>query len=207
MQQPTPAPTERGESPPAASGKGRTRDNVASAEDHPIDYPEPPKNVDSTPFYVLATLFDFLQNERSFEKRRKHLQRWFNVCFYLILALSLFLRHTLQRWRDEKGYDLYPVLRLILPHKDRERAVYGLKEKNLAKIYIKLVGLLKTDVDAIRLMNWKKPAEGQVRSTFIRPKCMLKVVTRLRRETFQPCYTRSSANDRLSFKDLFPLMN
>ena len=81
MQQPTPAPTERGESPPAASSKGRARDNVASAEDHPIDYPEPPKNVDSTPFYVLATLFDYLQNERSFEKRRKHLQRWFNVCF------------------------------------------------------------------------------------------------------------------------------
>lgn len=62
------------------------------------------------------------------------------------------------RWREEIGYDLYPVLRLILPQKDRERAVYGLKEKNIAKIYIKLIPLGMRDPDSIRLLNWKKPA-------------------------------------------------
>ena len=49
-----------------------------------------------------------------------------------------------------------------MPQKDRERAVYGLKEKNLAKIYIKLIPLQKTDADAVRLMNWKKPTERDV---------------------------------------------
>jgi hypothetical protein len=43
--------------------------------------------------------------------------------------------------------------------KDRERAVYGLKEKNLAKTYIKLIPLGMRDPDAIRLLNWKKPTE------------------------------------------------
>jgi hypothetical protein len=46
--------------------------------------------------------------------------------------------------------------------KDRERPVYGLKEKNLAKIFIKLIGLGMRDPDAIRLLNWKKPTEKDV---------------------------------------------
>ncbi|KAF8963440.1 DNA ligase 4 [Flammula alnicola] len=75
------------------------------------------------------------------DRRRKLLGAWFT------------------HWRQEKGYDLYPVLRLILPQKDRERAVYGLKEKNLAKTYIKLIPLGMRDPDAIRLLNWKKPTE------------------------------------------------
>lgn len=50
----------------------------------------------------------------------------------------------------------------ISKQKDRERAVYGLKEKNLAKIYIKLIPLGRQDPDAIRLLNWKKPTDKNV---------------------------------------------
>lgn len=74
MQQPTPEPTERG-SPPRGNG---LRDAVFT-EDHPVPYPNPPKNVDSAPFYVLSALFDRLQNERKPAKRRKLLDSWFNV--------------------------------------------------------------------------------------------------------------------------------
>ena len=42
--------------------------------------------------------------------------------------------------------------------------MYGLKEKNLAKIYIQMIGLERKNPDAIRLMNWKKPAESDVRT-------------------------------------------
>jgi DNA ligase 4 len=49
--------------------------------------------------------------------------------------------------------------------KDRERNVYGLKEKNIAKTYITLMGLTKNDPDAIRLLNWKKPTERDVSMT------------------------------------------
>ena len=55
------------------------------------------------------------------------------------------------------------MARLIRSQKDRERAVYGLKEKNLAKTYIKLIPLGMRDPDAIRLLNWKRPSERDVR--------------------------------------------
>ncbi|TCD60360.1 DNA ligase (ATP) [Steccherinum ochraceum] len=126
--QATPEPSSRGNSPiPDDNQDGQ--------------FPVPPQNHGSVPFYVLSALFDKLQMERKPEKRRKLLDTWFN------------------HWREEIGYDLYPVLRLILPQKDRERAVYGLKEKNLAKTYIKLIPLGTRDPDAIRLLNWKKPTE------------------------------------------------
>ncbi|KAJ7355365.1 DNA ligase IV [Mycena albidolilacea] len=110
-------------------------------QDEETKFPPPPHNTGSAPFGILVALFEKLQNERKQDRRKKLMSTWFN------------------HWRDEKGHDLYPVLRLILPQKDRERAVYGLKEKNLAKTYIKLIPLGMRDPDAIRLLNWKKPTE------------------------------------------------
>ncbi|KAI9440740.1 ATP dependent DNA ligase domain-containing protein [Lactarius indigo] len=132
---PTPAPTTPGRSPPPPSSQ---LPEVQYTDD---SYPEAPQNRGTTPFSVLSGLFDKLQNERKPEKRRKFMSSWFD------------------RWRAEVGYDLYPVLRLLLPQKDRERAIYGLKEKNIAKMYIKLIPLGPKDPDAIRLLDWKKPSE------------------------------------------------
>ncbi|EKM49973.1 uncharacterized protein PHACADRAFT_178599 [Phanerochaete carnosa HHB-10118-sp] len=140
MQQATPAPSYHRPSPPPGAS---TVHSTATADDHPVEYPVPPQNDGSAPFYVLSALFDRLQNERKPDKRRRLLATWFN------------------HWREDKGYDLYPILRLILPQKDRERAVYGLKEKALAKIYIRMIPLQKQDRDAIRLLNWKKPADKE----------------------------------------------
>lgn len=47
--------------------------------------------------------------------------------------------------------------------KDTERALYGLKETNLAKAYIKVIPLGPKDPDAIRLLKWKKPVTRDVR--------------------------------------------
>ena len=88
-----------------------------------------------------------------------------STCASKSLSSLCVLSCVFQHWRQEKGYDLYPVLRLILPQKDRERAVYGLKEKNLATIYIKLIPLRRDDADAIRMLNWKKPTERNVSCT------------------------------------------
>lgn len=132
MMQPTPAPS----SPPRSP-----RPHQPEVEGPTI--PAPPQNVDSAPFAILVGLFEKLSIERKQERRKKFLDAWFT------------------HWRQEKGYDLYPVLRLLLPQKDRERAVYGLKEKNLAKTYIKLIPLGMRDPDAIRLLNWKKPTERE----------------------------------------------
>ncbi|KAI5121896.1 hypothetical protein M0805_001100 [Coniferiporia weirii] len=104
-------------------------------------YPPAPPNVVSIPFSVLSGLYEKLASERKPEIRRRALTKWFS------------------NWREDVGKDLYPVLRLLLPQKDRERSVYGLKEKNLAKAYIKLIPLGMKDPDAVRLLNWKRPTE------------------------------------------------
>lgn len=52
--------------------------------------------------------------------------------------------------------------------KDRERSVYGLKEKNLAKAYIKLIPLNMKDSDAIRLLNWKRPTDKSVSFSYFK---------------------------------------
>jgi DNA ligase 4 len=127
-------------------------------------YPAPPQNKGTVPFHVLSLLFDRLSTERKHDKRRKLLEGWFHVRPIIDFPSSVSRDGINQHWRDQCGYDLYPVLRLILPQKDRERTMYGLKEKTLAKAYIKLIPLGMKDTDAIRLLNWKKPTEKEVSS-------------------------------------------
>ncbi|KAH8781273.1 DNA ligase I [Diaporthe sp. PMI_573] len=61
------------------------------------------------------------------------------------------------KWRQEVGNDIYPVMRLICPHIDNERTVYGLKEQTIAKRIQKLLGLTDNNSDAKSLINWKNP--------------------------------------------------
>ena len=83
--------------------------------------------------------------------------------------------------------------------KDRERSVYGLKEKNLAKIYIKLIPLGRNDPDAIRLLNWKKPTEKEVCPSLCRIHSFvsLLIIGRAPPVTFRLFSTKLSANGRL----------
>ena len=70
-------------------------------------------------------------------------------------------RHTIERfisrWRKEVGNDFYPAFRLIVPEKDRDRAMYGLKEKTIGKLLVRVIGIDKNSEDAQSLMNWKSP--------------------------------------------------
>ncbi|KJA23601.1 hypothetical protein HYPSUDRAFT_66273 [Hypholoma sublateritium FD-334 SS-4] len=141
------------------------------------EYPAPPVNTSSAPFGVLVGLFEKLQAERKHDRRRKLIDAWFT------------------HWRQEKGYDLYPVLRLLLPQKDRDRSVYGLKEKNLAKMYIKLIPLGARDPDAIRLLNWKKPIEGHSAGDFA---ATLLEVVRKRSSVTEGSLSVDDVNDLLS---------
>lgn len=129
--QPTPAPSSAPTSPAPVAKQG----------DDKSAYPDQPYNIDTLPFSILCALFDKLQNERKQDKRKKYLSNFF------------------AKWRVHCGNDLFPVLRLLLPHRDRERSVYGLKEKALAKLYIRVIPLGKTDPDAMRLLYWKKPTQ------------------------------------------------
>jgi DNA ligase 4 len=42
----------------------------------------------------------------------------------------------IQRWRKDVGPDIYPVFRLIMPDRDKDRPMYGLKEASLGKMLV-----------------------------------------------------------------------
>ncbi|TAQ90236.1 hypothetical protein B7494_g1438 [Chlorociboria aeruginascens] len=70
------------------------------------------------------------------------------------------IQDFLHKWRNEVGNDVYPALRLIIPEKDRDRAMYGLKEKAIGKLIVKLLNLHQGSDDGFNLLNWKLPARG-----------------------------------------------
>ncbi|KAK9767959.1 DNA ligase (ATP) [Basidiobolus ranarum] len=69
-----------------------------------------------------------------------------------------------QSWRS-RYESFFSVMRLMLPHLDRERASYGMKEKVLARTYIAVLGLDKDSDDANSLLNWRLPGKSHQRTT------------------------------------------
>ncbi|KAK5224441.1 DNA ligase (ATP) [Exophiala xenobiotica] len=67
------------------------------------------------------------------------------------------IERYISRWRRDVGPDFFPAFRLIIPDKDRERGVYGLKEKILGKLLVKILKIDKNSDDGFNLMNWKIP--------------------------------------------------
>ena len=61
------------------------------------------------------------------------------------------------RWRREVGNDIYPALRLIVPEKDRDRGMYGLKEMTLGKLLVRIMKIDKNSEDGYNLLHWKLP--------------------------------------------------
>ncbi|KAK3692165.1 ATP dependent DNA ligase domain-containing protein [Podospora appendiculata] len=70
-------------------------------------------------------------------------------------------RHIIERfvgaWRARVGNDIYPAMRLILPDKDRDRGVYGLKESAIGKLLVKVMKIDRNSEDGYALMHWKLP--------------------------------------------------
>ncbi|KAL8706879.1 MAG: hypothetical protein Q9201_000148 [Fulgogasparrea decipioides] len=70
------------------------------------------------------------------------------------------IEQFISKWRSEVGNDIFPAFRLILPEKDRERAMYGLKEKTIGKLLIRVMKINKDSEDGYNLLNWKQPGQS-----------------------------------------------
>lgn len=70
------------------------------------------------------------------------------------------IQRFISRWRKEVGDDIYPAFRLIVPDKDRDRAMYGLKEKVIGKLLVKIMKIDKNSEDGFSLLNWKLPGQS-----------------------------------------------
>lgn len=72
-------------------------------------------------------------------------------------------RHIIERfiarWRKEVGDDIFPALRLILPDKDRDRGVYGLKENAIGRLLVKLMKIDRNSEDGYNLLHWRLPGQ------------------------------------------------
>ncbi|KAH8705089.1 ATP-dependent DNA ligase IV [Talaromyces proteolyticus] len=70
------------------------------------------------------------------------------------------IQRFISRWRKEVGDDIYPAFRLIVPDKDRDRAMYGLKEKVIGKLLVRIMKIDKNSEDGLNLLNWKLPGQS-----------------------------------------------
>jgi DNA ligase-4 len=67
------------------------------------------------------------------------------------------IERFISRWRKDVGDDFYPALRLIIPEKDRDRGMYGLKEAMIGKLLVKIMRISKDSDDAYNIIHWKNP--------------------------------------------------
>ncbi|KAK5149355.1 DNA ligase (ATP), partial [Oleoguttula sp. CCFEE 6159] len=75
------------------------------------------------------------------------------------------IERFISRWRKEVGNDIYPAFRLIIPEKDRDRAMYGLKEKTIGRLFVRIMQIDKNSEDGYNLLNWKLPSQKALSST------------------------------------------
>ncbi|CAA9961351.1 DNA ligase [Pyrenophora teres f. maculata] len=127
-------------------------------------YPTRPINLHKTlPFHTLFTdLFNPLMETQK-RKQPAGARRRVGPHGHSNMSPHEAKRNIIQRfianWRKQVGNDFYPAMRLIIPEKDRDRAMYGLKEKAIAKVLIKLTRIGKDSDDAKHMLNWKLPGQ------------------------------------------------
>jgi DNA ligase 4 len=126
-------------------------------------YPNRPHNQHKTlPFHVLFTeLFNPLKENVQKPRGPPAARRGRSGAAQLSPheRRRLIIERFFSRWRKEVGDDIYPALRLILPEKDKERPMYGLKEKAIAKLLIQALRIDRHSSDAQNLLNWKLPGQ------------------------------------------------
>ncbi|TIC05792.1 ATP-dependent DNA ligase [Wallemia mellicola] len=104
--------------------------------------PSVTNNGRSMKFNQLVSFFDNISTEKDTLKRSRKLEKLFDY------------------HRKQFGNDFYNLLRLMIPERERERSMFGIKEAVLAKIYVELLALSKDHKDGHRLLSWKAPTAG-----------------------------------------------
>jgi DNA ligase-4 len=67
------------------------------------------------------------------------------------------IERFIARWRNNVGNDIFPAFRLLMPEKDRDRPMYGLKEMTIGKLLVKLMKIDKNSDDGHNILQWKLP--------------------------------------------------
>jgi DNA ligase 4 len=126
-------------------------------------YPNRPRNHAPTlPFHALFTdLFNPLNNNK--KKPGGHMAAVRRKAVNSLTPQERrrdIMQRFISRWRKEVGDDIYPAFRLIVPDKDRDRAMYGIKEKVIGKLLVRIMKIDKNSEDGFSLLNWKLPGQS-----------------------------------------------
>jgi len=96
------------------------------------EYPNRPRNTSPTLLFrdLVCSLFEALVDLQHKPRARKGPQ------YSAHEARRNVINRFIQRWRNEVGADIYPAFRLIMPDRDKDRPMYGLKEASLGKMLV-----------------------------------------------------------------------
>ncbi|XP_049877448.1 DNA ligase 4 isoform X2 [Pectinophora gossypiella] len=84
-------------------------------------------------------------------KRRRQIQ----VQNIIIADFVNKFKVTVSQIGGKKNSSFFPILRLLLPDRERERPAYNLKERRLAEMLVKVLAISKTAQDAQSLLNFR----------------------------------------------------
>ncbi|PSK51923.1 DNA ligase 4 [Elsinoe australis] len=131
-------------------------------DDEAKKFPNKPSNHSITlPFHdLIVSLFNPLQENRSKPKgpivNRKKTGPHTQSTSPHELRRNI-IERFISKWKSHVGDNIYPAFRLIMPDKDRDRAMYGLKEKTIGKLLVRVMKIDKNSEDGFNLLNWKLP--------------------------------------------------
>jgi len=115
-------------------------------------------------------------------------------------STKIFQKDIIQRYFNKwrlYGGSLFPVIRLLLPHIDKKRLNYRIKEKTLSKIYVNVLCLPPESPDGRTLINWRIPGKAKMKTVGDFASVLYGVL--LKRSTFSGKSTMTIAdiNDKL----------
>lgn len=96
------------------------------------EYPNRPQNTSPSLQFrdLVCSLFEAMVDLQHKPRTRKGSQ------YSAHEARRNVINRFIQRWRNEVGPDIYPAFRLIMPDRDKDRPMYGLKEASLGKMLV-----------------------------------------------------------------------
>ncbi|KAI8907593.1 hypothetical protein BC831DRAFT_494611 [Entophlyctis helioformis] len=98
---------------------------------------------------------------------------------------------------------MFPIMRLLLPQLDTSRASYGLKEKLIARIYIKVLNIAPGSTDALALLSYQVPAHSDKSVAGNFPNVLVTVLEKRARVRASTGITIKAIHDKLD--ELVPL--
>ncbi|XP_011861816.1 PREDICTED: DNA ligase 4 isoform X2 [Vollenhovia emeryi] len=104
-------------------------------------------------FKQLCVTLEGIAKAREAKKKEQILQKFITECQSI--------GNKLKVEYPESNVSLYPILRLILPHLERQRGPHNLKQASLTKLYANVYGFARNSDSYNKLANYREHTSGE----------------------------------------------